>query len=73
LQHAILEVGADRILFSVDYPYESLEEASNWFESAPISELDRDKIGRANAAQLLRISDAQAERASNVASAGPAR
>lgn len=61
LQHAILETGADRILFSVDYPYESLEEASIWFDSSPISDLDRDKIARANAAKLLRIVDPQAD------------
>lgn len=61
LQHAILELGADRILFSVDYPYESLQEASGWFDSCAISERDRAKIGRGNAAKLLRIGDAQAD------------
>ncbi|MED2944404.1 amidohydrolase family protein [Bacillus swezeyi] len=49
----ILEVGSDRILFSVDYPYESMEEISSWFDQCPISETDRQKIGRKNAAQLF--------------------
>ena len=55
LQHAIAEIGADRILFSVDYPFEWPETASNWFDNAPITEDDRRKIGRGNAARLLGI------------------
>jgi hypothetical protein len=51
----LLEVGSDRVLFSVDYPYETMQEQSDWFESVPISEGDGLKIGRANAQQLLRM------------------
>jgi 2,3-dihydroxybenzoate decarboxylase len=51
----LLEVGADHVLFSVDYPYETVKEQSDWFESLPISEGDRLKIGRSNAQRLLRI------------------
>jgi hypothetical protein len=36
----LLEVGSDRVLFSVDYPYETRQEA-DWF-----SEGGRPKIGR---------------------------
>jgi predicted TIM-barrel fold metal-dependent hydrolase len=52
---AMLEVGADRILFSADYPFEEVGEAAEWFESASISEPDRLKIGRTNAAKLFRL------------------
>jgi 2,3-dihydroxybenzoate decarboxylase len=47
----------DRITcyFSVDYPYETVQEQSEWFEGLPISESDRLKIGRANAQRLLRL------------------
>lgn len=55
---SILQVGADRILFAADYPFERTAEAARWFDSAPISEPDRLKIGRTNAASLLGI-DAQ--------------
>ncbi|MFB0637025.1 amidohydrolase family protein [Bacillus rugosus] len=51
----MLEVGSDRILFSVDYPYETMEEISSWFDQCPISETDRYKIGAENAAQLFLI------------------
>src|SRR5579864_555135 len=49
------EVGADRILYSVDYPYEDMVAATDWFDSAPISATDRLKIARGNAAQLFRF------------------
>lgn len=52
---AIMQVGADRILFAADYPFERTAEAAEWFDAAPISEADRRKIGRANAERLLGI------------------
>ncbi len=54
---AILEIGADRILFAVDYPFEGVGEASLWFDNATISEADRVKIGRTNAAKLFRLEE----------------
>ena len=50
---AILQVGADRMLFAADYPFERTAEAAEWFDATPISEADRLKIGRTNAARLL--------------------
>jgi 2,3-dihydroxybenzoate decarboxylase len=52
---AILTIGADRILFSVDYPYEMMEPAARWIEGAPISENDRRKIAHRNARSLFRL------------------
>jgi 2,3-dihydroxybenzoate decarboxylase len=60
LTDTLLEIGPDRLLFSVDYPYETVQEQTDWFDSLPISETDRRKIGRANALQLLRLSSADA-------------
>lgn len=54
---ALLEMGPDRLLFSVDYPYETMEEQAGWFDSLPISETDRRKIARTNAMRLLGLSD----------------
>jgi gamma-resorcylate decarboxylase len=50
---AILEIGADRLLFSVDWPFENVDHAADWFDSVSISETDRLKIGRGNAAKLF--------------------
>jgi len=55
LTNVILEVGADRILYSVDYPYEDVVEAREWFDQASISEADRMKIARTNAQKLFRL------------------
>src|SRR5271169_381622 len=44
LTDVMLEVGADRVLYSVDYPFEDMREAANWFDQAAISEPDRLKI-----------------------------
>jgi 2,3-dihydroxybenzoate decarboxylase len=52
---ALLTIGADRILFAVDYPYEMMEPAARWIERAPISEGDRRKIASGNARRLFKL------------------
>lgn len=52
---AMLEVGADRILFSTDWPFENVDHAAHWFDAASISEADRLKIGRTNAIELFKL------------------
>ncbi len=52
---AMLEIGSDRILFSTDWPFENIDHASDWFDAAPISEIDRQKIGRDNARALFKL------------------
>jgi 2,3-dihydroxybenzoate decarboxylase len=49
----MLEMGSDRIMYSVDYPFENHAEASQWFDHCEISEADRKKIGRENACRLF--------------------
>lgn len=53
---ALLTVGADRILFAVDYPYELVSQATEWIERAPISENDRRKIAHLNSRALFSLS-----------------
>jgi 2,3-dihydroxybenzoate decarboxylase len=53
LIHAILTLGADRVLFAVDYPFEDHTQAASWFDTAEIAEGDRRKIGRDNATTLF--------------------
>lgn len=55
LTEVMLEVGPDRILYSVDYPFEEMSVAAEWFDHAAISDGDRVKIGRKNAEQLFRL------------------
>lgn len=55
LINSILEIGADRILFSTDYPFEDVAKAASWFDNVTISEPDRQKIGRGNAEKLFKL------------------
>ncbi len=52
---AVLEVGADAVMFSVDYPYESSQDAVAGFERTVLPAADRQKIAHGNAERLLRI------------------
>jgi predicted TIM-barrel fold metal-dependent hydrolase len=53
LIHAMLTVGADRVLFAVDYPFEDHAQGCAWFDAVEIAEADRVKIGRTNAMALF--------------------
>ena len=52
---AVSALGADRVMFSVDYPYEYTEQAVDFIESAPLSDADREKICHGNAERLLKL------------------
>ena len=49
----IEQMGADRVMFAVDYPFERLQDGSSWLDQASISDADRLKISRSNAERLL--------------------
>jgi 2,3-dihydroxybenzoate decarboxylase len=55
LAASIAELGADRVMFSVDYPFEDMSDAAEWFDTAPLAESDRIKIGRGNAIRLFKL------------------
>lgn len=55
LRCAIDAMGADRIMFAVDYPFERPEEAGEWFDNAPLSADERRKVGYENAKNLLNL------------------
>ncbi len=50
-----LALGADRILFAVDYPYESSREAVEFMEVAAICDSDKEKIYHLNVEELLAL------------------
>ena len=51
----LLEVGADQILFSADYPYSSMIEARSFLDHLPVSPADKERIAHVNAERLLRL------------------
>lgn len=53
LLNAITEIGVDRILFSVDTPYENITEGSTWLDTLPINQASIVKMGRTNTLKLF--------------------
>jgi predicted TIM-barrel fold metal-dependent hydrolase len=49
------EIGADRIMFSIDHPYEDIEEGSEWWDGLPVNPNDKVNMGRNTAIKLLKL------------------
>ncbi len=52
---SIQELGVDRILFSVDWPFVANAPGTEWMESLHLSNEDKDKILNGNAKKLLKM------------------
>lgn len=55
LSCAIQEMGEDRVMFSVDYPYESSKIAAQFIEKAPLSKVVMEKVCYENAQSILNL------------------
>jgi len=53
---ALMVFGADRVLFSIDWPYAPNEPGRRLLETAPVSPDDLEKLAHGNAELLLRLS-----------------
>jgi len=51
----VMEMGADRIMFSVDYPFVPNAPGVKWMENVPLGPEDRAKILSGNAERLLKL------------------
>ena len=51
----VMELGIDRILFSVDYPFVDNLPATDWIPTIPLCAEDRVKLLSGNAERLLRL------------------
>jgi predicted TIM-barrel fold metal-dependent hydrolase len=51
----LLEVGVERIMFSVDYPYGSMAKGREFLENLPVSAADRERIAHGNAEKLFKV------------------
>ncbi|WP_098552066.1 amidohydrolase family protein [Burkholderia sp. JKS000303] len=52
---AIGEMGADAVMFSVDYPYESTAAAADFIERAPLDDTTRQLVCHGNAARIFKL------------------
>lgn len=59
LMALLMTFGADRVLFSVDYPFSPNGKGTDFLHSLPIPEADKVKLAHGNADQLLGIGAAQ--------------
>src|ERR1041385_3547647 len=55
LMCALLELGTDRILFSVDWPYVENQPGMDWMQTVPLSAEDKQKMFNGNARKLLKL------------------
>ncbi len=55
LQCALGALGTDKVMFAADYPFENMEDASDFIDTAGISDDVRKKVCSGNAAALLGI------------------
>ncbi|MCS6891400.1 MAG: amidohydrolase family protein [Rhodovarius sp.] len=57
---ALSALGAERVMFSVDYPFESADVAARFIDTAPVGEEVRARICHGNAAELLGLERVEA-------------
>ena len=57
LRCALDTIGEERILFSVDYPFESSKEAGDWLDGIDLPQGTLEKIATGNAKRLLKLND----------------
>jgi 2,3-dihydroxybenzoate decarboxylase len=48
-------LGEDRVMFSVDYPFEDMVEIGGWFDRLELSQRTKEKFGFQNARTLLKL------------------
>jgi gamma-resorcylate decarboxylase len=53
--NAVAELGVERVMFSVDWPFEDVGQGCEWFDKAEVGEAHRSKIGRDNAVKLFKL------------------
>jgi len=51
----LLHIGVDRIMFSIDHPYQSMAKAHEFLNQLPVSATDKERIAHGNAERLLGI------------------
>lgn len=52
---ALAALGQDRVMFSVDYPFEDMAPAADWMDTTPLDPATRARVAHGNAEALLRL------------------
>jgi predicted TIM-barrel fold metal-dependent hydrolase len=51
----LLAMGADRILWAIDWPYEANKTGMAFWEKISLNDIDREKIAHGNAERLMKL------------------
>jgi 2,3-dihydroxybenzoate decarboxylase len=51
----VQELGVDRIMFSIDYPFVLNKPGTDWLPTVPLCDEDKAKIASGNAVRLLKL------------------
>ncbi|KAJ5814943.1 hypothetical protein N7474_006720 [Penicillium riverlandense] len=55
LEFCIKELGEERCLFSIDTPYDQIQEAQAWWRTVDMDQSKKDRVARGNAIKLFRL------------------
>ncbi|TPX15917.1 uncharacterized protein E0L32_000251 [Thyridium curvatum] len=55
LKFCIDEIGADRCMFAIDYPYDTVKEGQDWWKSIDLPADQKEAIARRNAIKLFKL------------------
>jgi len=58
LEYSVRKLGADRVLWAIDYPYESAESATTFLNTAPLDSEVKEKVAYRNAEALFHVAPA---------------
>jgi predicted TIM-barrel fold metal-dependent hydrolase len=58
LEYSVRKIGAERVLWAIDYPYESAESATTFLNTAPLDSEAKEKVAYRNAEALFHIAPA---------------
>lgn len=55
LKFCINEIGVERCMYSIDYPYDQIKEAQDWWKGIDLPEDQKQAVARANAIRLFKL------------------
>jgi 5-carboxyvanillate decarboxylase len=55
LKYCVDALGADSVIFAIDYPYQDMVESANFMNTSPLPEADNEKIAHGTTERLFHI------------------
>ncbi|OQU98464.1 hypothetical protein CLAIMM_04249 [Cladophialophora immunda] len=55
LKFVVEQLGFQRVMYSIDTPYETIEDGQNWWKTVELPQAQKEAIGRSNAIRLFKL------------------